>query len=1416
MLFIAINTYFFSCIFVPKGKYDYNVIRKSSINILQILWLLVFANKIAANEYLFHHINTNHGLSRNEITSIHQDKTGFMWFGTTHGLNRYDGNNFRVFLNSSGDNSSIADNYITRIQEDNTGNLWIGHRRGFCLYSPVSESFISSDQYFISKGYDPISLQNIFAMPDGLIYMTTTENLLYQYNAENNNLEILDIDQWENKEPDTGTNTISSIAQMGKYDVWIIFSNGLLLNINPNTRQIISHHDHLIEHRFAPFDSYQLFADSSANLWVFSTNEPGGLFYFDTRTNHWRHFSTVSPKGALSNNSVKAITQDIDGYIWVGTDHGGINIINLSDFTVRYLLNNPTRKHSLSQNVITSLFRDRYGMIWVGTHKNGINQYHKELFRFPLLQNRPNDIRSLPFNDINCFEEDNLGNLWIGTNGGGLLYYDRVRETFKQYQHDPANKGSISSNIIVSLLLDSDGDLWIGTYLGGLSRYKGEGRFEHFTNQPGNQHSLSDNKVWALLETSPGIIWIGTLNGGIDIFNKKNHTISTFQEHYNFIFDPDEINTIKKDQSGTFWVGTSKGLYKVDLESRAYRYFSTISSPYNALSNDNINALHIDSNNMVWIATQNGLNIYVPETGTFKLLTGQLDLPDNDIRAITEDNSGNLWISTAHGIALIENPGLWVSAFPNEIPRISAFNESDGLQGREFNDRSAWMSSSGEILFGGPSGFNIFDPKSIALNPRIPKIVFTELQVLNRTIYPGKILNNRAIIHKSIQLIPSITLKNSENIFSISFAALNFFNPSRNRFAYMLEGFSNEWVYLPNDEPLRVTYTNLSPGNYVFRVRTANNDGVWNNEGIEIAIKVLPPFYRTWIAYVFYIFLIFGILWFAWYLVIQKERMKFEMESQKNEARRQQELDRLKIRFFTNMSHEFRTPLSLIISPMLDLMKEEKDKRTRDKYNLIYRNTSRLLNMVNQLLDFRKIDVQGINLNMTNNDIIQFVRTATHNFLDMSDRKNINLTFHADEQQCFMDFDTDKLEKIIFNLLSNALKFTPNSGLIKVELITKNKMTDTPAYSNNQMITIKVTDTGIGIAPEKQHLIFNRYYQDEDGNGLFSAGTGIGLSLTQEFVKLHGGTISVESSPGKGSCFIVHLPGNQKVPEVALESKSFKENIQIADPAQGRFANEITLMHGKNTLLIVEDNEDFRFYLKDNLSIFFNIIEADNGYDGVELALRYIPQIIVSDVMMKGMDGFELCEKIKKNSATAHIPVILTTAQALENYRITGYNTGADAYLIKPFAIEVLKARIENLIAQKENFSYSWKTLVEKKVGQNPVSSNDELFIKKAVDTIEKQIANPDFSVHDFSLAMNVSRVHLYKKLMALTGTSPLDFIRLIRLKKAAFLLRGSQLTVAEICFQVGFNTPKYFASQFKKEYKVTPTEYRKMNESRR
>jgi signal transduction histidine kinase/DNA-binding response OmpR family regulator len=675
----------------------------------------------------------------------------------------------------------------------------------------------------------------------------------------------------------------------------------------------------------------------------------------------------------------------------------------------------------------------------------------------------------------------------------------------------------------------------------------------------------------------------------------------------------------------------------------------------------------------------------------------------------------------------------------------------------------------------------------------VPEVVLTDLRVFDKSPQPGEVFNDRVLLQTAISEVKEITLKYRENIFSLEFAALNYSNPEKNQYAYKLEGFNNDW--LTTDGTHRtVTYTNLDPGKYIFRVKASNGDGVWNEKGTALLVTILPPFWRTIPAFIIYAILLAAILFAARRLTIQRAHMRFQLAQQKKEAERVHELDLLKLKFFTNVSHEFRTPLSLIMAPVEKMLNTSREPEQKKQYQLIYRNARRLLALVNQLLDFRKLEMRELRLYTSMGDIVSFVKEVSCSFTDMAGAKHIHFNFTASIESLQISFDPDKIERILFNLLSNAFKFTPEHGSIQVLI----------AQEEN-FVSIRVKDSGIGIPAEDQDKIFERFFQHDVPGSILNPGSGIGLAISKEFVRLHQGTIAVTSEPGRGTCFTVLLPINSPVTEPVVSNQ---EELLLEQSTEGPSDVTSKSSRKKPVILIVDDNDDIRFYLKDNLRRNYTVYEAVNGAEGWEKTKQYQPDLIVSDVMMPVMDGMELCRTIKYDKQTSHIPVILLTARSAAEPKLEAFQVGANDYVTKPFSIEMLQSRIKNLLAQQE----AMRKLFQKQLEVNPseisITSVDEQFIRQAIDTVEQNISNPGFSVEDLSRALHMSRVALYKKLLALTGKSPLDFIKTIRLKRAAQLLEKSQFTIAEIAYEVGFNNPKYFARTFKKEFGLLPSEY--------
>jgi signal transduction histidine kinase/DNA-binding response OmpR family regulator/streptogramin lyase len=1091
--------------------------------------------------------------------------------------------------------------------------------------------------------------------------------------------------------------------------------------------------------------------------------------------------------------------QDNNDDIWISTDHGGINVLDKNTHTIRYILNNINDRKSLSENSITSAYKDNAGIIWVGTYKQGISYYHADIIKFPLFRHIPSVAGSLQYDDTNDFAEDAKGNIWIGSNGGGLIYYDRASGKFTQYVHHADNPNSLCNDVIVCLYMDRRQRLWIGTYFGGLDCYDGK-QFVHYRHNLADSNSIADDRVYEILEDSNNNLWIGTLSAGLDRLDRDKNIFHHYKGYAPNSIHAYYISELMEDRDGNIWVGSANGIDVLDKKTGHFVYYSNFTNNPKGISNNNIISLLQDSRGLVWAGTSDGLNVFDKQNNSFKSFRIENGLPGNTILTILEDKQQRLWVSTPNGLSCIQ-----VHQKNEDVNELTIscknYDELDGLQGIAFNENAALKTHKGELVFGGANGFNLFDPETILPDKNIPSVVLTDLQVFNKSVGIGEKIDGRIVLPQAISQTDAVTLKYNEDVVSFEFAALNFLHPEKNKYAYKLESFNKDWIFT-DGKTRKANYTNLDPGNYTFYVKAANSDGVWNAKAVALQIKILPPFWKTPVAYLLYLAFITAVLWFGRRIILQRARMRFEIEQQKQEAQRMHELDMLKIRFFTNVSHEFRTPLSLILSPMDKIIREAKDSSQRKQLQLVHRNARRLLNLVNQLLDFRKMEVQELRLNPAQGDIIKFIRDICQSFTDIAEKKNIQFSCYATVESLLMPFDFDKLERILFNLLSNAFKFTGENGKVAVQLQMEME-------NNRQLLAIKVIDTGIGISKEKQEKIFERFFQNDIPGSMVNQGSGIGLSITKEFVKLHNGTVWVESEPGKGSCFTVSLPVIEMPAITAGQEPAGLE----ADPEAEikPMVPEKAVLNGKKpTLLIVEDNEDFLFYLKDNLREQFNILEAENGKTGWQKALGDHPDLVVADISMPEMNGIELCKKIKKDQRTSHIPVILLTALAGEEQQIKGLETGANDYMTKPFNFEILLSRVKNILDEQSRLRKTFQKQVDVKPADITVASPDEQFIFHAMEIVEKNISNPDFSVEDMSRHLFMSRVTLYKKLLALTGKTPIEFIRSFRLKRAAQLLEKSQLTISEVAYEVGFNSPKSFSKYFKTEFNLSPSSYPK------
>ncbi len=1326
---------------------------------------------VTAQKYMFKHLEVKDGLSNNQVNAIYKDSRGFMWFGTASGLNRYDGYEFKVYRNQNNDAKSLPDNYIENIQEDVSGNLWIRTSAGYVFYNSLTDTFdrdVEKWMWNIGISGNPSSIYIdkhkifwVYVLGKGIYRYVNGEKKAERVNVKAEALLNADIvDMIESNE-----------------GILLIYNHGVLVCLDKeklNVKWTIN--DISSDIGKETVNDFSLFIDQKEQLWIYGVL---GMWIYNLPQKTWE---LRSPKDD-SYNSVRAVAQDKRGRMWLGKDQDGVELVDAQGNHI-HLINVPNNERTLSNNTITALYEDAAGTMWVGTYKKGISYYNESIFKFGIVD----------IGDINCVENGRKDVVWLGTSGSGLICWNRSTDERKVFSHT-SDPHSISSDIIVSLLLDSNDKLWAGTYWGGLNCYDGN-RFIHY--RAGGENSLASDNVWALVEDADKNIWIGTLGGGLQCLNPATGVFVTYSSNNSNLVS-DHVSSLCLGRNNTLIIGTSVGVAIMDLTTRTITNFAGNRSGMRQFTNQTVNQVYEDSRGLIWVGTREGLNVYDPKQDELYEVAVKPNFSEFYILGITEDENKSMWVSA--GGELI-NVTLSVEGKTGKLSfRCHTYDERDGLQSCDFNQRSLKRLHSGEIVVGGLYGLNNFRSDNIKYNRALPKVMFTGFQLFNEEVKVGEEYDGQIILKEALNKTEEVVLGYKQNVFTVLFASDNYVLPEKTRYHYKLDGFNEDWLISMADQH-RVTYTNLAPGSYLLKVKATNSDGYAGTEEATLKIVILPPFWMTPWAYACYIFLLIGGLFLAFYAVQRRERNKFKIRQMEQDAQRAEEVNQMKFRFFTNVSHELRTPLTLIISPLEGMIKETKEAKQLDKLNLMHRNALRLLNLVNQLLDFRKNEMAGLHLSLSEGDIVAYVRNICSSFLILSEKKNVHLTFFTAVESLNMAFDEDKVGKIVMNLLSNAFKFTPDGGRVDVSLeILK---------GSPETLEIKVSDTGSGVKDEDKERIFERFYQVEhEGESNRSTGSGIGLSLVRDFVTLHGGAVRVFDNVGSGSVFVVDIPVKHSVVNVAtpLSQEAAEEDAAALD-TETIEADEDTQPFEKRKplVLIVDDNEDFITFMRDSLSLYFSVQSAVNGREAWNIIPELMPDLIVSDLMMPEMDGNELCRNVKTDKRTQNIPFVLLTAkQSVEN-KVEGLTIGADDYVTKPFNMEVLILRMRKLI------DLSSRSKSRNRIDPEPsdivITSLDEKLIENAIKYVEANISRSDLSVEELSHELGMSRVHLYKKLLQITGKTPIEFIRVIRLKRAAQLLRESQQNVSEIAYQLGFNNPKYFSKYFKDEFGVLPSVY--------
>jgi len=1360
--------------------------------------LLLLSTSYAQKQDLeFTHLTSQDGLGSNTVFSILQDNKGFLWFGTYDGLSRYDGYKFHTYKTVEGDINSISEDKIRAMIQDKEGNLWIGTwQKGLNKLDPRTEKFTR----YLHVENDPssISSNHIISLctdKEGNIWIGTVGGLnRFDPKSEKffhyiNNPE----------DPSSlSSNAVNSVYEDRNGILWIGTEDSGLNRFDRITETFKCYkHDPNNPKSISDDRIVSLYEDRSGIFWI--GTRMGGLNKYDASLNEFSHYSKNSDQPTCSNY-IWSMFEDTQGIFWVGTEDAGLNIFDRQKgkFTCYTYSSNDPR--GLNDNTVVSICEDSTGILWYGTWNGGINKYNKFEKKFITYSHSSDDPYSLSANSIYAIYMDSFGDLWIGTDLYGLNRRTVKSTKFIHYFNNPNDPFSISHNTINSICEDSKGNIWIGTNGGGLNRYdRTTNRFTHFRHNPDDPSSISSDQITQVFLDSKGNLWIGVQPGGFDKLPKGSTSVIHYKPH------PDNSNSIgadmifdfNEDNKGNLWIGThGSGLCKFNVATEKFIHFRNDPRNPTSLSSDVISVIHIDKKGNIWVGTDGGgLNKFNSGNRTFKRYRQKDGLPNNIICGILEDERGNLWISTNKGL----------SRFDPQTGNFRNFGVEDGLQGLEFNYWAYYKAMDGRMYFAGTNGLNVFHPDSLKDNLLIPPVVLTDFELLHKPVSIGyDPLWGRTILEHPISETKLLELNHDDNIISFEFAALDFQNPKRNQYEYFLKGFDKEWT--KTDATKRyVTYTNLDPGEYIFRVKGSNSDGIWNEAGVSLKIIIHPPWWATWWAYMLYgaviILIVLGVRGYD----LKRQRLKHQLEIEHEHAVKLEEIDSIKSRFFANISHEFRTPLTLILGPAYKIKTECKDENLTKQAGLIQRNANRLLELINQLLDLSKVEAGKMKLCVSKGNLASFVRGLSMSFESIAEKKDIRFKVKMQRDKIEAHFDKDKMEKILTNVLYNAFKFTMEGGEITINL----------TETDQNRVKIIIRDTGIGISKKDLPKLFNRFYQVDSSHTREHEGTGIGLALTKELVELHKGKISIDSQEGDWTEVTIELPlGKNHFTEDEIAEREGQEleerEIILSDFVSDRILDEDfeEVIVEKNIVLVVEDNPDLREYVREALIHEFSVAEAVNGEQGLRKAEKLIPDLIVSDVMMPKMDGIEMLKLLKNDAKTSHIPVILLTAKSEQTDKLEGLGLGAEAYLTKPFDIKELQVRIKSLIEQRQKvqkkFSDGEFTLkrAEKKLGRL-----DEEFMNKVMNVVNAHLSEEEFSIEQFGHEAGMSRSQIHRKLKALTGKSPSVYLRSIRLSKAKQMIQRREANISEISYKVGFSSPAYFSRCFKEEFGYPPSE---------
>lgn len=1360
------------------------------LGILIQFLLLISTPSLAAEELenlKFKQFTAPHTLPTNEVQKVYQDKDGFMWFATRNGFCRYNGYETTIYKSNLYSSDLLTSNSITCLTDGNDYNLWIGTGGGLNVLNKKTGEI---RKYLYPSVPDNV-ISAICITHDNTVWVGTDTGLC-RYDPEKDTFVICGNDFGEGK---LRYATIKSLIEDSEGDLWIgTWSQGLY-RYSPSTGKV-EVYPRMNERN----SSHVIYEDSNKDIWVGSWE--CGLFKLENpkdmeHVSYVRYLHENGNESSLSDNIVYDIAEDINTHsLWVGT-RSGLSILNLDEPNAFINYKSGKSAYRIPTDEINSVMRDSQGSMWIGTIGGGVLMTNTRPAPFSLHTLHFGD-EDIPVTSVRALFADSERNLWIGVGTYGLACQEHDTGELKMFSHIPEfSDVKALTSLVAVVQRKKNGELWFGMYNGGIYVYRKGEKVKHLTTD--NCDFLSSISVSALYEDTEGNCWVGTRGGlGVSLSNGAGYRFGRMEFSDSLSTDWVYVRDIIKDIDNSVWIATSNfGVIHItgDIHHPSTLKYTNYSFRNQRLITNNTYCLHVDRFGRLWAGTEGGgLYLYDRESKEFKDKNKEYGIPGDVVVNIEEDKSGSLWLGTNSGLI-----NLQVAAVGNDYST-RVYTSADGLQDNFVVNASC--SRDGELFFGGHKGYNSFFPDKMEISSQDINFQITDVKVFNHS-FSSLSADLRQRMSSAMPTYASkIELPYKYNNFSIEFAALTYENPELNRYAYRLVNFERDWQYTEADRRFAY-YNNLPSGTYTFQLKATNENGVWSGYVRELTVVVLPPFWATWWAYLIYVALTLTIGFFFYRMTKNRILLRNELRLRELEKSKAEELNHAKLQFFTNITHELLTPLT-IISATVDELKMQAPSHN-DLYTVMNSNIQRLIRLLQQILEFRKAETGNLKLRVSPGDIVAFVKREAESFQPLVKKHKMHFSILCDPESIIGYFDPDKLDKILYNLLSNAAKYNKEGGFIQVTL----------SYGKNKdFVVLRVKDNGKGISKEKQETLFKRFYEG-DYRKFNTIGTGIGLSLTKDLVELHEGTITVESEVDQGAEFIVNIPiersyykEEQIDDEIVLP---IQQTIAYDDKLQEETSNELQVVVEKaNSVLVVEDNEDLLQLMIKLLSRDYKVFAAENGKEAVTLLENEDIDLLVSDVMMPEMDGFEFCKYVKGNLEISHIPVILLTAKNKEEDRAMAYEVGADAFISKPFNLAVLHARIRNLLRYKERMARDFKNQLVFEVKDLNYTSLDEEFMQRAIECVNNHLTDSQFDQPQFAEEMRTSRSTLYKKLKSLTGLNTSAFIRNVRLKSACQIMeeKGNNVRISELAYAVGFNDPKYFSSCFKKEFGMLPSEY--------